>query len=376
MTTPLSGWGRSTWNNATWNQGGTVDATGVTLTSSVNDVGLVLDIIVTPTGVSATASTELQIREGWNRGLNVGDSIASSFAWSNGAWGNGDNTVSVSGIGLTSSLGEETVTGTASVTLPSVSLTATAGDAVAIGIAEVTPTGASITSSFGTLSIATDQNISVTGIGMTSSLGDESVAVTKTTGWNRDTDINTGSSIGWSDQQWGAVGLSQALTGQSLTASLGEESPATDQNISVTGLGTTSSIGTFAISGDGQTTVVAGAETAMQSAVGTAEADPEFVVFASGNALTSAVGTVETSVFVTGVGMTASLGDETQETSYEAPSVSATSSVGTLNIRTDVAFTITGVSATSSLGNLQGTFWSQVDDSNSGISWTEVHKAA
>ena len=47
MTTPLSGWGRSTWNNATWNQGGTVDATGVTLTSSVNDVGLVLDIIVT-----------------------------------------------------------------------------------------------------------------------------------------------------------------------------------------------------------------------------------------------------------------------------------------------------------------------------------------
>ena len=74
--------------------------------------------------------------------------------------------------------------------------------------------------------------------------------------------------------------------------------------------------------------------------------------------------------------MTASLGDETQETSYEAPSVSATSSVGTLNIRTDVAFTITGVSATSSLGNLQGTFWSQVDDSNSGISWTEVHKAA
>jgi len=376
MTTPLSGWGRSTWNNATWNQGGTVDATGVTLTSSVNDVGLVLDIIVTPTGVSATASTELQIREGWNRGLNVGDSIASSFAWSNGAWGNGDNTVSVSGIGLTSSLGEETVTGTASVTLPSVSLTATAGDAVAIGIAEVTPTGASITSSFGTLSIATDQNISVTGIGMTSSLGDESVAVTKTTGWNRDTDINTGGSIGWSDQQWGAVGLSQALTGQALTASLGDESPATDQNISVTGLGTTSSIGTFAISGDGQTTVVAGAETAMQSAVGTAEADPEFVVFPSGNALTSAVGTVETSVFVTGVGMTASLGDETQETSYEAPSVSATSSAGTLNIRTDVAFTITGVSATSSLGNLQGTFWSQVDDSNSGISWTEVHKAA
>ena len=92
--------------------------------------------------------------------------------------------------------------------------------------------------------------------------------------------------------------------------------------------------------------------------------------------MTSAVGTVETSVFLTGVGMTATLGDADQETIYEAPSVAATSNVGTVNIRIDVDFTITGNSVTSSLGNLQGTFWSQVDDSNSGISWTEVHKAA
>ena len=376
MTTPLSGWGRSTWNNATWNQGGTVDATGVTLTSSVNDVGLVLDINVTPTGVSATASTELQIREGWNRGLNVGDSIASSFGWSNGAWGNGDNSVSVTGIALTSSQGEETVTGTASITLPSVSLTATAGDAVATGAVDATPSGIALTSSFGSLTITTDQNISVTGNGMTSSLGDESVAVTKATGWNRDTDINTGSSIGWGDQQWGAVGLSQAVTGQALTASLGDESLSTDQNISVTGLGTTSSIGTFSISGDGQTTVVAGSETAMQSSVGTAEADPEFVVFPSGNALTSTVGTVETSIFVTGVGLTSSLGDETQETIYEAPSVSVESRTGDVSVIVSVDFTPTGLSATSSTGTLQGTFWNQVDDSNSAISWTEVHKAA
>ncbi len=55
---------------------------------------------------------------------------------------------------------------------------------------------------------------------------------------------------------------------------------------------------------------------------------------------------------------------------------SATSTVGSVNIRTDVSFTITGVSVTSATGTLQGTFWSQVDDSNSDISWTEVHKAA
>ncbi len=256
--------------------------------------------------------------------------------WNSGAWSE-QAPVSVTGNGLTSSLGTETVTTDQNISVTGIGLTSTAGTAVATGVAEVSPTGIALTASLGEESLSTDQNISVTGLGTTLSVGNETTSVTKTTGWNRDTDINTGNSIGWSEQQWGAVGLSQALTGQALTASLGEESPATDQNISVTGLGTTSALGTFAISGDGQTTIVAGSETAMQSAVGTLEADPEFVVFPSGNALTSAVGTVGTSVFVTGVGLTSSLGDETQETSYEAPSVSATSNVGTVNIRTDVS---------------------------------------
>ena len=295
--------------------------------------------------------------------------------WNSGAWSE-QAPVSVTGNGLTSSLGTETVTTDQNISVTGIGLTSTAGTAVGTGIAQVNPTGVALTASLGEESLSTDQNISVTGLGTTLSVGNESTSVTSTTGWNRDTDINTGNTIGWSQQQWGAVGGSFAVTGQALTSSLGEESTATDQNISVTGLGITSAIGTFSISGDGQTTIVAGAETAMQSAVGTVEADPEFVVFPSGNALTSAVGTVGTSVFVTGIGLTSSLGEETQETSYEAPSVSATSNVGTLNIRTDVSFTITGVSATSATGTLQGTFWSQVDDSNSGISWTEVHKAA
>ena len=74
--------------------------------------------------------------------------------------------------------------------------------------------------------------------------------------------------------------------------------------------------------------------------------------------------------------MTSAIGDATQASSYEAPSEEATVSVGTLNIHTDVTFTITGVSATSSTGTLYGTMWSVVDDSNSSISWTEVNKAA
>ena len=296
--------------------------------------------------------------------------------WNSGAWSQ-QAPVSVTGIGLTSSVGTETVTTDQNISVSGNPLTSTAGTTVATGIANAIITnGASATSARGDVSLSTDQNISVSGNPLTSTVGDESTSVTSTTGWNRDTDVNTGSSIGWSEQQWGAVGGSFAVTGQPMTSSTGDESIASDQNISVSGNPLTSTTGTFAVSGDGQTTVVVGADTAMQSTVGTVEADPEFVVFPTGNAMTSTVGTVGTSVFVTGIGMTSTIGDAEQETLYEAPSVEAESDVGTLNIRTDVVFTITGVSATSSAGTLQGTFWSQVDDSNSGISWTEVHKAA
>ena len=81
-------------------------------------------------------------------------------------------------------------------------------------------------------------------------------------------------------------------------------------------------------------------------------------------------------VSVTGTSLTSSLGEESQETSYEAPSVSLTTSSGTVTITASSTLTATGVSVTSSTGTLGGTFWNQVDDSNSDISWTEVHKAA
>ena len=73
--------------------------------------------------------------------------------------------------------------------------------------------------------------------------------------------------------------------------------------------------------------------------------------------------------------MTLNLGDAGQETSYLAPNVSATASIGALNIQTDVVFTATGNSATISLGTLRGTFWQEVDDSQTAV-WVEVDKAA
>ena len=81
-------------------------------------------------------------------------------------------------------------------------------------------------------------------------------------------------------------------------------------------------------------------------------------------------------IAVSGNAISAGLGEESQETLYAIPGDSATATLGTLVATGSSALTLVGNSATSSTGTLQGTFWSEVDDSNSDISWTEVHKAA
>ena len=110
-----------------------------------------------------------------------------------------------------------------------------------------------------------------------------------------------------------------------------------------------------------------------ETATGNADVD------ADGNDLEiiqgSVTATADFAITVTGNGLTSYIGDAGQETSYLAPNVSATASIGTLNISTDVSFTATGVSATSSTGTLRGTFWSEVDDSQTAV-WVEVDKAA
>ena len=378
-----------------------------------------------------------QFLTGWNRG--VGTSIPlgwNAASWGNGDFilsvGNG-----LSGASLTSSLGEESPTGNADVTVTGLGTTSTSGTAVATGVAEVTATGNAITSALGTETVTADSNVTATGLGMTSSLGQEDASGVFQSGWGRGANQVTGEIIGWSDNLWNILETEYAVTGVSTTTNTGTityqgdvaptitgvqadsavSTPGT--SVFVTGVQSTSSIGTFSISGDNNLTIVvtedgmvsstgtlpttidiAGNSTtsstgsitmtgdanitltgiAITSSLGTETVSGSAPVTVSGNVLNFSLNdvtpTAGANVSPTGLGMTLSLGDETQETSYEAPSVALTSSTGVLNIRTDVSFTPTGVSATISTGNLQGTFWSVVDDSNSDISWTEVHKAA
>ena len=300
--------------------------------------------------------------QGWGR-----------LTWGSGAWDE-YAPVEATGNGLTSSTEDVTVVTDQIISVSLDELTSTAGNAVATGIANATPGGNELEwKPIGTYIVQSDYIFPITGTSATSSEGDVTTSVEIRAGWNRSEDITTGASIGWGDQQWGASGGSYAVTGEDLTATSGTGSTVTtDQILSPTAEGLTSSIGTYSITGDAGITIVAASEPELDSYTGSVAISISPTVEPAGQVGTSAVGDVLTSIFVTGVSATASEGDATQETSYMAPSEEATTSVGQVNVEGSAVFTITGVSATSSTGTLGGIFWSVVDDSNSALTWKEV----
>jgi len=304
--------------------------------------------------------------QGWGR-----------LTWGSGAW-NEYAPVEATGEGLTSSTEDVTIVTDQVISVSLDELTSTAGNAVATGIANATPGGNELEwKPIGTYIVQSDYIFPITGTYATSYDGDVTTTVEIRAGWNRSKDITTGAAIGWGQQQWGASGGDYAVSLDELTATSGTGSTVTtDQIISVSLDELESSIGTFSITADATITVVAASEPELDATTGDVDIAISPTVEPAGQLATSSVGSVLTSIFVTGVSATASEGNVIQETSYMAPSEEAETDVGTVNITTDVSFTLTGVSATSSTGTLGGIFWSEVDDSNSSISWAEVHKAA
>ena len=303
--------------------------------------------------------------QGWGR-----------LTWGSGAW-NTFAPVDATGTGLTSSTTTPTVVTDQIISVTGIALTSSLGTAVATGIAEASPTGVVATwQPIGTYVVQSDFIFPITGNSASTAVGTTSQSVDIRVGWNRSTNLNTGAAIGWGDEAWGAISNSPSATGNGLTSSVGSITAVTEQILSPTANGLTTSIGTYSITGDAGITIVAASEPELDADTGSVSISISPTVEPAGQLATSSVGDVLTSIFVTGVSATASEGDATQETSYMAPSEEATTAVGTVNITTDVSFTLTGVSATSSTGTLGGIFWSEVDDSNSSISWTEVHKAA
>ena len=386
---PQSGWGRGAnadtgeeigWSDNLWNiLESQYPVTGNELSSGIGQTVATTDVNIVPTGLGLTSTA----------------GVLGGFA-------------QASGVTATSSIGTFSISGDSQLTIVAASepeLDISIGT-VAIAIGKTAfPSGNAITASLGTEVVTGNAIVSPTGVGLTGTLGTEGVQidvnligvggfVTKTV-----TVVSTASG-----NKYVIDGVQQEtlelITGNTYRF---DQSDASNDNhpfrFSETPNGThgggseyTTGVTTNGTPGNAgaytQIVVAASAPTlyyyctnhsAMGGQANTPPASVGNNAFTA-NGLTSSVGDVTASagatVSLTGIGLVAGIGDATQASVYEAPGVQVTATSGLLNVKTDVSFTVTGVSATSSTGNLQGTFWSQVDDSNSDISWTEVHQAA
>ena len=285
-----------------------------------------------------------------------------ALGWSSGAWNQqNDSDTSLTGLGLTSSVGEVLayhMTGWGRLGW---------GDND-WGIESLTAT------------------VELTGLGLTTSLGDETATGTIEQGWGRGS---------WGNRAWGDT-YSVLPTGVQGDISVGSVGIVADSiHELVSGVSMTASVGaiagTFAITPLGLS---------MTSAVGTVIATHGHFIPVTGVSMTSSVGIsyVEggTLVEIDGLGLTASLGDETAFTdvTIDLTGLGLAASIGT--IRQDSAYPVVGLGLTSSIGSViidgkavvspdglgmtintgaSAFAWSPVSKGTS-VTWTEIDKTA
>tara|TARA_R100000149_G_C5877395_1_gene141381 strand:- start:1252 stop:2742 length:1491 start_codon:yes stop_codon:yes gene_type:complete len=362
-------WGALTWNLGAWgNQADVnVDATGISLTSAVG---------------GTIAQGELQV--GWG-----GDT------WGENEWGDLSGAQpTITGQQLTSSIGSSSVTANANVSPTGIQLTSSQGTTVGGTSVLITNPGP-VTMSIGVGSVTIGIGAATTGLQMTSSVGsttiDESILTGE--GWGR---------AAWGEFAWG-VNYSVALTGQSLTSSIGDETASTDVTVSVTGQSLTSTQGSFSLVGDFGIVVFA-AEDQLDFTIGSLQftGDANVSVTTAGT-LTGSVGTtvagLKTPVDVTGISMTMSQGStslvqttteavtgqqltSTLGTHAEIPGqiigvqgLALTSSIGSVTVEGTAGIDVTGIQMSASVGNVAITPWQEVDLGVNNV-WTEVDLAA
>jgi len=315
--------------------------------------------------------------------------------WGASEWGDlSDEIVSVSGISLTSSIGSESVTANADVSVSGIQLTSSQGTTVG-GTSVLIEDPGPVTMSSGIGSTVVGIGVPVTGTVFNTQISAATV----------DESILTGE--GWSRGAWGSfawgVNYSVALTGQSLTSSIGEEVGFTDVTVAVTGSEITSTQGSFSLKID-QDIIVLAAEDQLDFTIDslTINADANVTVSSAGS-LTGSVGNtvagLKTPVDVTGIQMSITLGTfSLVQTTTESVTglqgtlslgqhaeipgqiigvsgLQATTSVGSVTIDAGAGIDVTGIELTASIGSLNITAWAEIDLGVNNT-WTPVDLAA
>tara|TARA_R100001015_G_C4588406_1_gene144145 strand:+ start:29 stop:1003 length:975 start_codon:yes stop_codon:yes gene_type:complete len=315
--------------------------------------------------------------------------------WGASEWGDlSDEIVSVSGISLTSSIGSESVTANADVSVSGISLSSSQGTTVA-GTSVLIEDPGPVTMSSGIGSTVVGIGVPVTGSVFNTQIGaatvDESILTGE--GWGRGA---------WGSFAWG-VNYSVAVTGQSLTSSIGEEVGITDVTVAVTGSQITSTQGSFSLKIDQEIIVVASEHT-INSSIGseTVTADANLTVSSAGS-LTGSIGNtvagLKTPVDVTGIQMSMTLGtfslvqtttesvtglqgtlslgqhDEIPGQIIGVSGLQATSSIGSVTVEATAGIDVTGIELTASIGSPNITAWAEIDLGVNNT-WTPVDLAA
>src|SRR5210317_711359 len=276
---------------------------------------------------------------------------------------------------LTSTIGEESNTGTANVDVTGIQATLSNGGAVAGSSVLVSVTGSQLTSSIGEEDInvgvpVTGQQLSITNKTSTqdtlTAFGEAPFATLSPSTFNIP-----------SVQIEATTGAGQ-LPSFLLQSTLGTFSVTADGNVSVVVTEHTmnTSVGDVDITGIANVSVTG---TQMTMTLGDESAFTDHTVEVTGQQLTMSMGeevpTGNADVDVTGIQLTSSIGTATQETRYNVTGVQMSTSIGSVTITANADVDVTGIQLQTNTGNPNITAWAEIDTGVSNV-WTEVDRAA
>ena len=338
-----AGWGKVTWGFGAWGLLGnqTVIVTGQSLTGALGtaDAGD-FTTYVSVTGIALTTAlgnegTSGEINSGWGR-----------IEWGINAWGE-FGTALPTGNALTTNLGSVTPrAGAVATNSSNANQTATfsIGTTNTYGGVFVSVTGIAMTSAQGTADAGPDAML--TGIGMSMGLG--SVDAFNTEGWGR---------YSWGQFDWGVAGewVGVPVTGIAMSASLGSLTTAADA------------------------TVVANTLSVAQVTLGNADPAPDAMII--GNAALLSLGTLSAQadvvISLTGIAMTASVGTAVADavSFIEVTGIAMTAALNSVTTTAEGVVVLTGNALTIEAASVTPLIWSEVDTGSAPIDppgWREV----